>query len=270
MSLFIASLNSGSNGNCYYVGNESEAILVDAGISCKETEIRMARLGLSMRNVKAVFISHEHWDHIRGLPVLAKKHHLPVYITPKTLHHAGLYGKRVTTIPFLAHQPVQIGGLQITGFPKFHDASDPHSFVITHKNVTVGVLTDIGTCCEQVIHYFKQCQAVFLESNFDDEMLDKGSYPFYLKSRIRSVHGHLSNEQALELFTTHKSAGLSHLILAHLSKNNNSASLVKELFTQHAAGTEVVVASRDQESPVFQISNAPIPARVIQGSLSFE
>src|SRR6476620_916912 len=90
MPLLVASLNSGSNGNCYYVGNDNDAVLVDAGISCRETETRMARLGLSMRKVRAIFVSHEHSDHIRGLALLAKKHNLPVYITPLTLLHSGL------------------------------------------------------------------------------------------------------------------------------------------------------------------------------------
>ena len=90
MSLFISSLNSGSNGNCYYVGNQHEAVLVDAGISCREIEKRMKRLGLRMENVKAVFVSHEHSDHIKGLPVLIKKYQLPVYITPRTMRNGGL------------------------------------------------------------------------------------------------------------------------------------------------------------------------------------
>src|ERR1700742_2326672 len=102
MSLFITSLNSGSTGNCYYIGNEQEAILIDAGISCRETETRMARLGLSMRKVRAIFVSHEHSDHIRGITVLAKKYKLPVYITPLTLLHGGLMLDDVLVSSFIA------------------------------------------------------------------------------------------------------------------------------------------------------------------------
>src|SRR3978361_2176731 len=111
MSLFIASLNSGSNGNCYYLGNEREAILVDAGISCRETETRMARLGLSMRKVKAIFVSHEHSDHIRGIVVLAKKYSLPVYIPPLTLKHGGLQLDNNLITEFFANKPIRIGDL---------------------------------------------------------------------------------------------------------------------------------------------------------------
>src|SRR5687767_4413607 len=126
MQLQITSLNSGSNGNCYYIGNEHEAVLVDAGISCLETEKRMKRLGLSMRKVKAIFISHEHSDHIRGVSVLARKYNLPVYITPDTQYHGRLSHEKFTAVPFQAYEPVQVGELTITAFPKWHDASDPH------------------------------------------------------------------------------------------------------------------------------------------------
>src|ERR1700760_544129 len=121
MSLFITSLNSGSNGNCYYIGNEHEAVLVDAGISCRETEKRMLRLGLNIRKVKAIFISHEHSDHINGLPVLAKKYQLPVYITLPTMRRGGLMLEEHLVFRFAAFQTIQIGGLQITAFPKMHD-----------------------------------------------------------------------------------------------------------------------------------------------------
>src|SRR6478735_1012788 len=134
MSLFITSLNSGSNGNCYYVGNEREAILVDAGISCRETEKRMLRLGLSMQKVKAIFISHEHTDHIKGLGVLARKYRLPVYVTDGTVHHCGDVPKELC-IQLKSYLPVKIGSLDVIGFPKHHDAVEPHSFMVTNGDI---------------------------------------------------------------------------------------------------------------------------------------
>src|SRR6186713_1108489 len=120
MSLQISSLNSGSNGNCYYISNQDEAVLVDGGISCRETEKRMKRLGLSMKKVKAVFVTHEHGDHIHGVPVLARKHKLAVYITKPTLQGGRiLLEGRVES--FLPYEPVKIGNLTITAFPKLHD-----------------------------------------------------------------------------------------------------------------------------------------------------
>ncbi|MGI4022517.1 MAG: MBL fold metallo-hydrolase [Janthinobacterium lividum] len=251
MSLFIASLNSGSNGNCYYVGNSEEAVLIDAGISCLETEKRMKRLGLSLSKVKAVFISHEHSDHIRGVEVLSRKYKLPVYITPRTQHFGRL--QLELAVPFTLFVPVQIGGLQITAFPKLHDAVEPHSFVITCNQIKVGVFTDIGTACAQVIHHFKQCHAVFMEANYDEEMLMKGRYPHHLKNRIRGGKGHLSNAQALQVFTAHRPPFMSHLLLSHLSKDNNCPKLAAELFNKLATGTEIIVASRYAETAVYVI-----------------
>ncbi len=255
MSLFITSLNSGSNGNCYYVGNEQEAVLIDAGISCRETERRMKRLGLLMDKVKAIFISHEHGDHISGVTVLAKKYQLPVYITAPTLTYGRLLLSKGSVKSFIPHKPVTIGSLSITAFPKIHDASDPHSFMISCGSVNVGVFTDLGICCEQLIGHFKQCHAAFLEANYDAEMLENGSYPYHLKNRIRGGMGHLSNEQALQLFLEHRPSFMSHLLLSHLSKNNNDPKIVEELFSQHAGDTKIIVASRYKETDVYHISH---------------
>ncbi|MGZ3951290.1 MAG: MBL fold metallo-hydrolase [Flavisolibacter sp.] len=259
MSLFISSLNSGSNGNCYYVGNDREAVLVDVGISCREVEKRMKRLNLSMQRVKAVFISHEHSDHIRGLHSLVKKYSLPVYITSTTLKFGRLYFQRDTTRSFTAHESIAIGDLRITPFPKLHDASDPYSFTISCNGVNVGVFTDIGLPCENVINHFKQCHAAFLEANYDEEMLNKGNYPYHLKQRIRGERGHLSNRQALELFKRHRPSYMTHLLLSHLSQNNNSPELVEDLFNQHAEGVRMVIASRYQETDVYHITTSTKP-----------
>lgn len=255
MQLSVTSINSGSNGNCYYIGNEHEAVLVDAGISCRETEMRMCRLGLSMHKVKAIFVSHEHSDHIRGIPVLARKYKLPVYITPDTLYRSRMDLSGVEVLSFTGYEPVQVGGLSVTGFPKFHDAADPHSFVVEGNGVKIGVFTDIGSPCEHVIRHFEQCHAAFLETNYDDGMLDRSYYPYHLKRRIRGDHGHLSNRQALELFVAHKPAFMSHLFLSHLSKDNNCPKHAKSLFDVCADGTEIVVASRYAETAVYHISH---------------
>src|SRR5690606_27140529 len=162
MSLFISSLNSGSNGNCYYIGNDEEAVLVDAGLSCRETEKRMARSGLSMQIVKAIFVSHEHSDHIRGIANLARKYQLPVYITAKTLQNTRLSIADHLVKVFAGYETIQIGNLTVSTFPKFHDAIEPHSFMVSCNDINVGIFTDIGDVCENVIEYFKQCHAAFL------------------------------------------------------------------------------------------------------------
>lgn len=254
MSLYIISLNSGSNGNCYYIGNQREAVLIDAGISCRETEKRLARAGLLFDNIKAVFISHEHCDHTRGVEVISRKYQIPVYITEATHKNSSLRLKGNLLKSFSPYAPVHIGGLSVKAFPKKHDAKDPHSFTVTCDGITVGILTDIGSACEHVIHNFSQCHAAFLEANYDEVMLEEGRYPQFLKNRIRGDEGHLSNMQALELFTTHKFSGMSHLLLSHLSQDNNSSELVQELFRKHAGNTNIAIASRYVESAVYCIS----------------
>jgi phosphoribosyl 1,2-cyclic phosphodiesterase len=253
MVLFTASLNSGSNGNCYYIGNKNEAVLIDAGISCRETEKRMARMGLRIQSVKAIFISHEHSDHIRGVEVLSKKHKIPVYITELTRRSGGLNLIPELENTFKAHEAIKVGGLEIVPFPKEHDASDPYSFIVKNEKVTIGVMTDIGTACEHVVNYFKQCHAVYLESNYDVEMLQNGQYPVYLKKRISSDKGHLSNLQAQELFRDHRSEFLSHVFLSHLSAENNDPKTAASFFNGIAGGAHVVVASRHKESAIFCI-----------------
>lgn len=257
MSLTIASINSGSNGNCYYIGNEDQAVFIDAGISCRETEKRMKRLDLPIEKIKAIFVSHEHGDHITGIPALSKKFQIPVYITTPTLSNGRIPVEPHLIHSFTAHQPVQIGRFSITAFPKFHDAADPHSFIIQSENISVGVFTDIGIPCQHLIHYFNQCQAAFLEANYDREMLEKGNYPYHLKKRISGGEGHLSNHQALELFLSHRSPIMSHLLLAHLSKNNNHPQLVADLFAPHAGPIEIIVTSRYQESATYLVTDQP-------------
>jgi phosphoribosyl 1,2-cyclic phosphodiesterase len=258
MPVYFASLNSGSNANCYYVGNEREAVLVDAGLSCRETERRMKGLGLEMKLLKAVFISHEHSDHISGLENLAKKHQLPVYITEKTYNSFQCKVEPHLIKHFRKNETVQFDELTVKTFSKSHDAVDGHSFMISSNGINIGVITDIGYACKQVLKHFPQCHAAFLESNYCEDMLANGNYPYHLKKRISGDEGHLSNTQALDLFLNYKSEKLSHLILSHLSANNNKPEIVDALFQQHAGNVKVVVASRHEASALFSIEGKSV------------
>lgn len=259
MALYIASLNSGSNGNCYYIGNHKDAVLIDAGLSCRETEKRMKHAGLSMSKIRAIFISHEHADHIKGVTLLSKKYKLPVYITPKTMQYGRLFVDEPLARTFIAFEPVIVAQLRVTAFPKEHDAIEPHSFIIEHAGVTIGVFTDIGAPCDNLARHFQKCHAAFLEANYDTAMLEMGRYPIHLKNRIRGGKGHLSNHQAVQFFREYKPAHMSHLLLSHLSQDNNSPQLVKELFEAYANGVQVTIASRHEPSEVFFIENPLAP-----------
>lgn len=260
MSLQIASLNSGSNGNSYYIGNEEDAVLIDIGLSLRETEIRMKQLGLSLQKVKAIFISHEHTDHIRGLSTVANKYKIPIYITPETAK-GGPKLIRHLSKNFTANQPIIVGQqhlsdnqIMVTPFQKEHDAADPHSFVVSYQGIHIGVITDIGIACNRVSHYFQQCHAAFLESNYDEVMLRNGRYSQPLKDRITNGQGHISNRQALDLFRNYRPKNMSHLLLSHLSKEDNHPDLALQNFLPHANETEVLIASRYGPSPVITIN----------------
>ena len=253
MPLHFASLNSGSNGNCYLAGDGTDFVLIDAGISARKTIKRLNQLDIPTEKIRAVFISHEHADHISGLETLSSKYKLPVYITKKTHEQC-----RLNLLPellryFEVNQEISIGALQVLTFSKFHDAAEPSSFVVEHQNKRIGIFTDIGHACENVVRHFKECHAAFLETNYDEEMLNQGSYPYVLKERIKSSTGHLSNKQAFELFHQHRNKNLRYLFFSHISKQNNSVQRIHQLFENFSHETEFITAERDKSSALFTL-----------------
>lgn len=252
MGLYYASLNSGSNGNCYYAGTDNAAVLIDVGIHCKEIEKRLHHLQLSIEKIKGIFITHEHTDHIRGLVSFSSKYQIPVYLSPGTFNHAAFELRRITYNCFTDESPIQLEDLTIKPFKKIHDAANPYSFLVHHDEMTLGVITDIGIACDNVVHHFGQCHAAILESNYDMEMLKNGRYPYHLKQRITGGKGHISNHEAVQLFTRHGNKNLSHLILGHLSAENNNPQLVKDLFaSNNSRGIRIDVASRYHASELY-------------------
>jgi phosphoribosyl 1,2-cyclic phosphodiesterase len=270
MSLLVASLNSGSNGNCYYISNGDEAVLIDCGIPAREIERRMKRLGLSIRKVQGVFISHEHGDHVSGTNSLAKKFSVPVYITPRTFQYAHLKIKEEQLRFISSNDTVRVGNLTIESFAKSHDAVDPVSFTVKSATTTVGVFTDLGFASEPVIAKFRDCHAAFLEANYDEAMLEYGHYPYHLKERIRGNLGHLSNLQALQLLNDHRPEFMSHVFLSHLSKHNNSPKVVTKVFEPLKEHLEVVIAPRQKETPLYHIRGGGSKMRALAAALPAE
>ena len=251
----IASIASGSNGNCYYLEHDGDAVLIDAGVSRKQIVERMNRLGISLSGLRGVFVSHEHSDHIYGIDVLARRHGVSVFMTQKTYAAYGRIINGVSVNYFSPGQKVQLGNLCVHPFLKSHDAAEPCSFSVSNGTRTVAVLTDIGLHCENVVEHLGNADAIFLESNYDEQMLRIGPYPAYLKRRIASSVGHLSNVQAAKLALEHASVRLKHVFLSHLSANNNTPELALRTFLQMIGkrsdlNPEVSIASREKESSV--------------------
>lgn len=269
MSLYTASINSGSNGNCYYISNGQDAVLIDAGLSCRETEQRMKKMGLNITKLRAIFITHEHRDHVKGAQLLSSKYKIPVYLNHKTHYASHLKFKPELYRRIEHEEAVDVNGMTVTGFSKIHDAIDPYSFVVKHEDITVGVFTDIGAACDNLRKYMGQCHAAYLESNYDADMLEKGRYPAVLKDRIRGGLGHLSNKEALDFFLAHKHEHLSHLFLSHLSRDNNNPELALQLFRQHAGDVQVHVASRFGHSDIFHINGDATPSHPLKQAKLF-
>ncbi|MFZ9981256.1 MAG: MBL fold metallo-hydrolase [Cyclobacteriaceae bacterium] len=250
----LASLNSGSNGNIYYFGFGNEAILIDAGLSCREIEKRMKGLNLDLNRVKAVFITHEHSDHIFGLKGLLKKYNVPVYMTRETFKAADFNFSIKNLHFFKSHDLIQTGNFSLTAFPVSHDAANPHGFFISAGGKSAGIFNDIGYACEQVKNYFGKCHAAFLECNYDEDLLEQGNYPYYLKERIKGPKGHLSNQQALEVYRNCRSADLNYLFLSHLSSENNSPEKVLAMFKKEHDSIKFMVASRHAPGPLIDLN----------------
>ncbi len=250
--LEICALASGSNGNCYYIGNDQEAILVDAGLSARQLQLRIRQCGLNESLIKAVLVTHEHSDHCRGVRVFSKRlGGIPIYLTKKTFLAMHSSQRPEKVVWFDPNMPFVIGGFEVFPFAKQHDAVEACSFRIGYGGRSVGVMTDIGHPCEQVRQHFSMCEAVFLETNYDETMLWNGPYPYYLKQRVASAFGHLSNEQALDLVTSCAGEKLKTILLSHLSAENNTPEKAYAAFEPLQSTYRIELTSRQAPTKVF-------------------
>jgi phosphoribosyl 1,2-cyclic phosphodiesterase len=224
----ISVLASGSSGNCFYIGSEKGDILVDAGISCRQVSKRLEIIGKNIQSIMGIFVTHEHIDHIRGLNVLSRRHNIPIFINKGTLSTS--YSSLNEVNLFKKDEEIDLNGIKILPFSKSHDANDPVSFIIKNNDKKISVITDIGFCCENVKNAVKESDVIILESNHDISMLKNGPYPFYLKQRILGNGGHLSNYDAALAVLEHGNKKLQHVLLAHLSKINNTPQTALDTF----------------------------------------
>jgi len=263
----LLSIASGSSGNCIYVGNATTHILIDAGISNRRIEAGLKDADLSMTDLAGIFVTHEHADHIQSLGILSRKYNIPIYSTEKTLEYIknekslGDYDRDLLTV-VEKDLDLQIGDLIIHPFSIYHDAADPVGFRISDGKKSVAVSTDIGHYDDYLIENLKNLSAILLEANHDVHMLEVGSYPYYLKRRILSDYGHLSNENSGKLLSQILNDDMEHILLGHLSKENNYPDLAYEAVRLEISEADnkyqpddfdIVVASREHPSRLYEM-----------------
>ena len=228
MNLEICSLASGSSGNCYLIRSENTAVLVDAGISCRQICLGLKDLGLGPADLAGVLITHEHSDHVKGLKVLAERHGVPVFINEATLRATDADPAKIRLRLFRSGDSFRAGDLDVKSYPVSHDAADPVAFSFEKDGAKISIVTDTGVVTGHAKEAMRGADVLVLESNHDESVLLMGRYPWFLKQRILSDIGHLSNEAAAEALSevlleeqTAGSAGARTVLLAHLSAENN-------------------------------------------------
>ncbi len=245
--LSVCVLASGSRGNATYVSDGRSAILIDAGLSGVEIQRRMAAKGLDPGSLDAIVVSHEHSDHIQGVGVLSRRFGLTVYINDGTRQASGrALGKLSGVHPFSCGHAFSIGDLTIHPFSISHDAEDPAGFTIACEQAKVGLATDLGIATGVVRTHLSACDILVLEANHDPQMLIDGPYPWPLKQRIRGRSGHLSNDDTALLLESLLHDRLAHVILAHLSEENNTPEKARHAVKAALNGAPVQVQVASQ------------------------
>lgn len=263
----LYSIASGSSGNCIYLGEEDGGILIDAGISRKRIVTGLERKGLSLDDIKAIFITHEHSDHISGLGPVLRKNPIPVYATADTVSAIWEKTNMNNISPELFHsirleEEIEAGEMLVRPFSISHDAVDPVCYTVEKQGKRAAVATDMGCFDDTIIRVLGQCDSVLIEANHDINMLQVGPYPYSLKMRILGNKGHLSNTSCADLIKEILHKDLKHLVLGHLSRENNFPQLayrtvldeLEKTETWGTLDTRLMVASRDEPTELLKIN----------------
>jgi phosphoribosyl 1,2-cyclic phosphodiesterase len=250
-------LASGSSGNCTFIATGSTRILVDAGLSRREIASRLEAIGERPEALDAILVSHEHSDHVSGLPVLVRAVKAPVYLSELTAPAIEWGEAEPSIVTFQAGSRFTIGDIEVRSFTLPHDAADPVGFTFSACGVKIGVVTDLGYIPESVKHHLKGTDLLVLESNHDLEMLKVGPYPWSVKQRVMSRKGHLSNDLVCEFIGADLDRSVSLLVLGHLSENNNHPELVRigamQALQRRALSPRLVVAAPRRQTEVFTL-----------------
>ena len=262
--MLVTPLGSGSAGNCYFFESDATAILVDAGFGPRETEKRLRAIGRTLTDIKAIVLTHEHYDHSRGASTLALKTGAPIYLTEGTMRAANIDPREVATVVFQNNGTFRIGDLLIHARRTLHDASDPACFVIEGVDGTrVGLASDLGCVDIPVLGHLSNCDGLFFESNHDLDMLRSGSYPWSLKRRIMSRFGHLSNDDSFVALSKMLGSDTRAVCLIHLSEKNNHESIVRAMaetmIDASGAQLELAIAKQREVLPMMEITRKRAP-----------
>ena len=244
--LRFQSFGSGSSGNCYYIGNASNGLLIDAGLGVRTIRKCLRNLGLDFENIWGVFVTHDHADPIKAVGPIGEKHHVPVYSTRKV--HEGIQRsycvpeKLYSSRKFIEKgETVQIGEFKVTAFHVSHDATDNVGYTIEYKEKRFTFATDLGFVSEDVAIHLTQADYLVLEANYDEQMMRQGSYPIHLQNRITAVTGHLSNDQAGLFLAENYNERMQHIFLCHLSRENNLPELAYTTIQNHLDEKQIIV-----------------------------
>lgn len=262
----VCSIASGSSGNCIYVGDGENHILIDAGVSRKRIVEGLEKIGVAPEALSGIFITHEHIDHIAGLPIMAKRYGIPIFATGGTLDGICLKDKkneisRDKLYQLYADDAVRIGSLRIMPFSISHDAAEPVCYCVESGGRKFGMVTDLGFFDEYIVERLAGSNVLFVEANHDISMLEAGKYPYKLKCRILGEQGHLSNEDSGRLVCRLMDRRLKAVVLAHLSKENNYPELAHaavkcQIWEELGINTlpfELTVAKRDVPSEPIRV-----------------
>ena len=263
----MCSITSGSSGNCIFAGSEKTSLLVDAGISGKRIEFGLNEIDRTTSEIDGILVTHEHSDHIKGLGVLARRYNIPIYASKETIA-AIIRMDSIGKLPegifneIKADEDYQLGDLTVKPFTVSHDAASPVGYRIEKDDKAVAVATDMGQYSDYIIDKLSGLNALLIEANHDVNMLQVGAYPYYLKQRILSERGHLSNEMAGQLLSEVLHDDLGVVLLGHLSQENNYAALAFETVCAEitmsdnpykAKDFDIKVATRDAISGLVEI-----------------